>query len=76
MTCRIRKYPGLNRHKLLSCLFLAVIISGPGTTAAFLQTSSVPAYRNPNLPVEERVTDLLSRMSLEEKVRQMDMYSG
>ena len=25
-------------------------------------------YRNPNLPVEERVEDLLSRMTLEEKV--------
>lgn len=28
-------------------------------------------YKNPNLPTEERVEDLLSRMTLEEKVRQM-----
>jgi beta-glucosidase len=33
-------------------------------------------YQNPKLPVEERLTDLLGRMSLEEKVRQMDMYKG
>ncbi|PAM91677.1 glycoside hydrolase family 3 [Flavobacterium sp. IR1] len=33
-------------------------------------------YQDAKLPVEERVTDLLSRMSLEEKVRQMDMYKG
>lgn len=33
-------------------------------------------YQNAKLPVEERVADLLSRMSLEEKVRQMDMYNG
>ncbi|MCB0666820.1 MAG: glycoside hydrolase family 3 C-terminal domain-containing protein [Saprospiraceae bacterium] len=33
-------------------------------------------YQNPGLPVEQRVADLLSRMSLEEKVRQMDMYRG
>jgi len=33
-------------------------------------------YQNPKLPVEKRVNDLLSRMSLEEKVRQMDMYRG
>lgn len=33
-------------------------------------------YQNAKLPVEERVSDLLSRMSLEEKVRQMDMYNG
>src|SRR5687767_15120750 len=29
------------------------------------------AYQNPDLPVEERVTDLVSRMTLEEKVSQM-----
>ncbi len=34
------------------------------------------SYKNPQLSVEERVTDLLSKMSLEEKVRQMDMYKG
>ena len=33
-------------------------------------------YQNPELSVEKRVDDLLSRMSLEEKVRQMDMYRG
>ncbi|MBD0832029.1 glycoside hydrolase family 3 protein [Aestuariibaculum sediminum] len=33
-------------------------------------------YQNSNLPVEERIADLLNRMSLEEKVRQMDMYKG
>ena len=33
-------------------------------------------YQDATMPVEDRVTDLLSRMSLEEKVRQMDMYKG
>ncbi len=33
-------------------------------------------YQNSTLTIEERVSDLLSRMSLEEKVRQMDMYKG
>ncbi len=32
---------------------------------------STPAYRNPNLSVENRVADLLSRMTLEEKVGQL-----
>jgi beta-glucosidase len=31
-----------------------------------------PPYRNPKLPVEQRVADLLSRMTLEEKVAQME----
>jgi len=33
-------------------------------------------FQNSDLSVEDRITDLLSRMSLEEKVRQMDMYKG
>lgn len=31
-------------------------------------------YKNPNLPIEERIDDLLSRMTVEEKARQLDMY--
>lgn len=40
--------------------------------------SSAPAqdYKNPNLTVDERVKDFLGRMTLEEKVRQLDMYDG
>lgn len=37
---------------------------------------TTPRYKDPNLSIEERVADLLSRMTLEEKVRQMDMYIG
>jgi beta-glucosidase len=32
----------------------------------------VPAYRNPNFPVEQRITDLLERMTLDEKIAQME----
>ena len=32
---------------------------------------SIPAYRNPDLPIQTRVDDLVSRMTLEEKVLQM-----
>lgn len=35
-----------------------------------------PLYRNANAPIEARVDDLLSRMTLQEKVRQLDMYAG
>jgi beta-glucosidase len=38
--------------------------------SAFAQ-ESVPDYRNPKLPVEQRVADLLGRMTLEEKVDQL-----
>lgn len=35
-----------------------------------------PPYKDPTLPVDQRVADLLGRMTLEEKVAQLDMYSG
>ncbi len=36
------------------------------------QGQNVPPYKNPQLPVEQRVADLLSRMTLEEKVAQLE----
>ncbi len=36
----------------------------------------VPDYRNPNLPIEQRVADLLKRMTLEEKVGQLVIRFG
>ena len=33
--------------------------------------AKLPAYKNPVLPAEKRVTDLLKRMKLQEKAAQM-----
>jgi beta-glucosidase len=38
--------------------------------------TSTPLYQRAGAPLESRVNDLLSRMTLEEKVRQLDMYQG
>ena len=35
------------------------------------QSTEQPAYKNPALPIEQRVDDLISRMTLEEKVSQI-----
>ncbi len=42
------------------------------------QSSSSPhvLYRNAGAPIDKRIDDLMRRMTLEEKVRQLDMYSG
>lgn len=50
--------------------FLTLALCGP----IFLrsQTQDPPAYRNPKLPIEQRLADLLSRMTLEEKVAQIE----
>ncbi len=52
------------RHALLKVAFILLVTVPAGA-------QDVPAYRNPSLPVEQRVTDLLSRMTLEEKVAQL-----
>ena len=48
------------------------------TTALCLAacTAGEPLYKNPDAPVEKRVEDLLKRMTLEEKVGQMNQYTG
>src|SRR5580698_3819656 len=61
------------KNKLTSIWAIFAFILSVEISAA---QDSVPAYKNPNLPVDQRVQDLLGRMSLEEKVRQLDMYSG
>jgi len=40
-----------------------------------VQAQEIPDYKNKNLSTENRVADLLSRMTLEEKIAQMSMLS-
>lgn len=51
---------------LLLLLAFVLLTIGPSG-----ESQSLPPYKNPNLPVETRVDDLVSRMTLEEKVGQM-----
>lgn len=43
---------------------------------AYAQADRKILYRQANASIEQRVDDLLKRMTLEEKVRQLDLYSG
>src|SRR5215470_12993841 len=52
----------------LTCLLLLGSAIGQEKNAA---SGATPNYRNPNLAIEDRVGDLLSRMTLEEKVEQI-----
>ena len=51
---------------------LAVILGGTRSAApSSAEAQAVPAYRDASLPVDQRVSDLLSRMTLKDKVGQM-----
>lgn len=59
----------------------ALVLCAGGNASLWAQQTStrVPAdasYKQSGLPVEDRVRDLLGRMTVEEKARQLDMYRG
>jgi len=58
-------------HKMFNKKTLSVIAFAVIYTA----TANAQLYKNPKAPVEKRVADLLKRMTLEEKVGQMNMSS-
>jgi beta-glucosidase len=71
------------RWKYLGRLLFSGAAAACASCAALAaaQTSTPPVtanapYKQTGLPVEARVRDLLSRMTVEEKARQLDMYRG
>jgi beta-glucosidase len=70
--------PSLRRPARVALgLALAALGLLPSASSATNDSAmSTPAYRNPALPVEERVADLLGRMTLEEKVGQIMMWDA
>jgi len=58
----------------MATLFAIVIACGltPAVLAQTKTAESLPAFRNPSLPIEKRAEDLVSRLTLEEKVHQME----
>lgn len=57
-------------RKLLTIAIMAI------TMNAMAGTKEQPIYKNPKASIEQRVNDLLSRMTLEEKVGQMNQLVG
>lgn len=64
------------RNKTLSAI---VALSGLAAVAvpagARVKKDETPLYKNASAPVEKRVDDLLSRMTLEEKIMQLNQYT-
>jgi beta-glucosidase len=67
-------------HSFPRILFVTCFLSLPLARAvdssAPRVTDATAPYKDAALPVKQRVKDLLGRMTLEEKVRQLDMYRG
>ena len=60
------------RRSLLSvCLLCLAISKIVNAQTPATGNDGTPQYRNPNLAIEDRVADLISRMTLEEKVEQL-----
>lgn len=54
----------------LSLIFVIFLSFASPLSTSDAQTNQFP-YKNPNLPIDQRVDDLVSRMTLEEKISQM-----
>ena len=63
----MKKLPGPNPRRM-SLLAIALLAAAP---APAQQRAERPAYRNPAAPLEQRVEDLLARMTQEEKIAQI-----
>jgi beta-glucosidase len=73
---RVTIMSGAKRKTAAGSVF-ALLLSAPASAqSAAPQASPMPLYRQANTPIERRVNDLLQHMTLEEKVRQLDMYAG
>jgi beta-glucosidase len=64
----------------MSPRLFALFLVSLSAAAVSQQPTRVPdataPYRQSNLPIEDRVRDLIARMTVEEKARQLDMYAG
>ena len=64
----------MNTRLIVFLLFCFAPFATPQTSSN--KQAGTPPYRQANLPIEDRVRDLVGRMTLEEKARQLDMYAG
>jgi beta-glucosidase len=78
-----RKRENEVRLSTSGCLFVLIGYLVLSTSSLFSQSRAnlppgrnQPLYRSSHALIDQRVNDLLSRMTLDEKVRQLDLYSG
>jgi beta-glucosidase len=60
----------------LFIILTLVAVTLTGETPTSKAQDAQPPYKNPQLVLDARVADLIGRMTVEEKARQLDMYFG
>ena len=63
-------------EKKISALLLAILCAVICQSSFAQQAAAKPDYKNAKLPVDQRVDDLVSRMTLDEKVSQLTNAAG
>ena len=79
MTKKDKRWKSTASKVRSASLFMSVwILCTPLTGVAAQQAAAkdVPLYKQSQVPIEARLDDLVRRMTLEEKVRQLDLYAG
>ena len=66
----------MTTHRLSRAFAVIITLTAALGSARPTQTSATPPYKNPKLGIEQRIADLLGRMTLEEKVGQMSQSSA
>jgi len=61
------------KHSRILAFSLVLTLANFGASS---QQVAKPAYINPNAPIADRVKDLLNRMTLEEKVAQLESFTN
>jgi beta-glucosidase len=72
-------FPSVSGSSLITVFWLVLVVgftSAKAQQAAIQAADSGAAYKRSGVPTEQRVNDLLNRMTVEEKARQLDLYSG
>lgn len=67
----MREFTHEDRFRMFAFLTLFALVAVVSAAAQTVQSSPALPYLNPSLPVDQRVDDLVSRMTLEEKASQL-----